>query len=532
MKQSNFMRLGAWMLALGLVGTLTFSSCKEEEPAPPPPGDVTADFTSAAEGLTVTLTDLSVNATEWAWDFGDGSGTSTDQSPVYTYTTPGTYDVKLIASNSADSDEITKTVITQNGGALASKIVDKTWIPAHGAVWCYAQGGSDADHGMTWDDQTPVNFGWGDVVGGWVNLKDRPSLANDEYVFNLDGTMSTDFNGDFWLEFSMWDSEGNHDLADPLPNGVNGDPMNDFSNPNDAWTFAIDEDNSKFIVNGSGAHIMNPRLAYGGPSDGPVLKPQSSVNYDIIRVVEVDGAADTLVLYAATTLDFGHYITMHSYENESDIPDWYAPCEIVREGTVNAADYAHTFASEDGSTAMASINVDYVPTWGADDPAGGMDKCTKFQIYNEEGHNVWGNLLMRGGSKGTCEEGTEKNVNAIVFDAVNPEYHVKFDIYIPAAENDFSTDLQNILWVRFADEAQLGGNFWQKYVQQNKVDLATDTWVSVDFDFNQDGVDGNNLATEISSENMVPDLMQIDWGGDNHSASGTFYIKNLRLEAN
>lgn len=32
--------------------------------------------------------------TAWLWHFGDGS-TSTDENPIYTYATPGTYDVTL-----------------------------------------------------------------------------------------------------------------------------------------------------------------------------------------------------------------------------------------------------------------------------------------------------------------------------------------------------------------------------------------------------------------------------------------------------
>ncbi|PKL60993.1 MAG: hypothetical protein CVV31_13800, partial [Methanomicrobiales archaeon HGW-Methanomicrobiales-2] len=63
----------------------------------------TANFTyTPDEGnapLTVTFTDASTgNVTAWHWDFGDGN-TSTEQSPVHTYATEGTYTVSLNASN-------------------------------------------------------------------------------------------------------------------------------------------------------------------------------------------------------------------------------------------------------------------------------------------------------------------------------------------------------------------------------------------------------------------------------------------------
>lgn len=49
--------------------------------------------------VTVQFTDNSQGAiTSWLWDFGDG-GTSTQQSPVYTYNTPGTYNVSLVVAN-------------------------------------------------------------------------------------------------------------------------------------------------------------------------------------------------------------------------------------------------------------------------------------------------------------------------------------------------------------------------------------------------------------------------------------------------
>tara|TARA_Y100001970_G_scaffold288651_1_gene416579 strand:+ start:321 stop:1079 length:759 start_codon:yes stop_codon:yes gene_type:complete len=59
-------------------------------------------FAYEIDGLTVTFIDLSVSETstvnEWFWDFGDGS-TSTEQFPVHTYTSEGTYYVTLDVSD-------------------------------------------------------------------------------------------------------------------------------------------------------------------------------------------------------------------------------------------------------------------------------------------------------------------------------------------------------------------------------------------------------------------------------------------------
>lgn len=71
---------------------------KESENIPDPVADFFVDITSGDAPLTVYFTDLSSNASSWAWDFGDGN-TSTDQSPTHTYVTGGLFTVSLTAYN-------------------------------------------------------------------------------------------------------------------------------------------------------------------------------------------------------------------------------------------------------------------------------------------------------------------------------------------------------------------------------------------------------------------------------------------------
>ncbi len=53
---------------------------------------------------TVTFTNNSVESDSYVWDFGDGSATSTETSPVHTYAADAIYSVSLTATNSAGSN--------------------------------------------------------------------------------------------------------------------------------------------------------------------------------------------------------------------------------------------------------------------------------------------------------------------------------------------------------------------------------------------------------------------------------------------
>lgn len=69
---------------------------------------VTASATYSEESGFVTFTNTSVNATNYLWDFGDGTFSS-DQNPSHAYST-GTYAVSLIATNNCDFDTLWLTI--------------------------------------------------------------------------------------------------------------------------------------------------------------------------------------------------------------------------------------------------------------------------------------------------------------------------------------------------------------------------------------------------------------------------------------
>ena len=84
----------------------------------PPVANFTSNVTSGDVPLSVQFTDLSENATEWNWDFGDGN-TSTDQNPMHTFSTAGEYTVNLTVSNEYGTDLKAATIT----------VLEKTILP-------------------------------------------------------------------------------------------------------------------------------------------------------------------------------------------------------------------------------------------------------------------------------------------------------------------------------------------------------------------------------------------------------------------
>ncbi len=82
----------------------------------PTPTAPVADFTSNSPvklGQPVIFTNLTTGTQPitYAWDFGDGVGTSTLANPTYTYAEVGTYTVTLVATNPGGSSTVTHTVV-------------------------------------------------------------------------------------------------------------------------------------------------------------------------------------------------------------------------------------------------------------------------------------------------------------------------------------------------------------------------------------------------------------------------------------
>lgn len=91
---------------------------------------------------TIQFTDVSTNnPTSWAWNFGD-NGSSSLQNPIHTYTVSGTYNVSLVASNTAGlSQHIAQVVVNLpyteivTGPLSVGSPINFTSITQNGSNW-------------------------------------------------------------------------------------------------------------------------------------------------------------------------------------------------------------------------------------------------------------------------------------------------------------------------------------------------------------------------------------------------------------
>ena len=111
-----YMNVGSYtvsLMATGPAGTnsLTNTAYVVVTPPQPPVAGFDGTPTAGAAPLTVTFTNLSSNATNYVWNFGDGNtfSTSSGINVTDTYTNVGSYTVSLMATGPAGTNSLTNT---------------------------------------------------------------------------------------------------------------------------------------------------------------------------------------------------------------------------------------------------------------------------------------------------------------------------------------------------------------------------------------------------------------------------------------
>jgi len=130
---------GVSLEACNSVGCDTYGEPVQVLPQP------TAGFTYAEDGLTITFSNTSSDATTYLWAFGDGA-TSTEENPVHTYAGGGDFVVALTATNNCGEDLFTDTIHLCDPVEILSVTT--------------AISGCVVDFGANLDGEPPFTYAW------------------------------------------------------------------------------------------------------------------------------------------------------------------------------------------------------------------------------------------------------------------------------------------------------------------------------------------------------------------------------------
>lgn len=203
--------------ALALI-TLALVSCKK--PAP------TAEIFGEIDGYTVTFNPVVEDASNYLWDFGDGTAGSIELNPVHTYESFGDYTVTLKVSGEGGEFIATKVITIE-----ATSIKD------------LLTGGSKATAGKTWvlDQAYTVGDGGGPVQNPPYTIA-IPSIDNVLTVFGLGAEYDNEFTFFFDGRYSVSAKNGNVLAAAVYgfaTETIQGDPAWDIGLCAASWTAPV-----------------------------------------------------------------------------------------------------------------------------------------------------------------------------------------------------------------------------------------------------------------------------------------------------
>jgi len=306
------------------------------------------DFTGApirgVAPLTVRFTDNSVgNPTEWNWSFEDDSSLyATQQNPVHTYTSPGSYTVSLTVTNahgkntSTRSDYITVSEVPRNAPSRIGTYREGAYYLRD----CNSSGVANRSFAFGDVHDVPVTGDWdgngNDTIGVYRNgrfyLRDSNTAGDADLTFAYgqrnDTPVTGDWDGDgietigvyrdgaFYLRNN--NTAGVADLA--FTYGSRGDiPVTGDWDGDGIDTIGVFRDNRFYLRNSNTAGDADLTFAYGQPRDMPVTGDWDGDGIDTIGIYR-DG-----VCYLKDSNSAGDADETFDYGEPGDIPvtgDW------------------------------------------------------------------------------------------------------------------------------------------------------------------------------------------------------------------
>jgi len=168
---------GTFSVKLTATGQGVFNSTTKnvtiQNSIPAPVANFTFTGDNKPAPCEVSFTNTSTDATSFNWEFGDGA-TSIEQNPKHTYSTGGTFNVKLTATGVSGNNSITKGVTIQN--PVAAPVANFTFTGDNNFAPCKVT--------FTNTSTNAVTYSW--------NFGDSKTstLKNPSHVFANGGTFN------------------------------------------------------------------------------------------------------------------------------------------------------------------------------------------------------------------------------------------------------------------------------------------------------------------------------------------------------
>jgi PKD repeat protein len=116
----NVSKITFTIALLSVFGLATLITSCEKAAVP------TAIFSTTIDGMEVTFTNSSKDASSYAWEFGDGE-TSTEVSPVHIYAENDDYEVSLTATGEGGTNVMTQMVTIDVSPYIATWMIDSSY---------------------------------------------------------------------------------------------------------------------------------------------------------------------------------------------------------------------------------------------------------------------------------------------------------------------------------------------------------------------------------------------------------------------
>ena len=173
-----------------------------------PVAEFVASATTVPVGSAINFTDLSTNSpTGWSWTFAGGTpGVSAVQNPAgILYSTVGTYQVSLTASNASGSDSETKVdYITVYDTLTPSTSCDDTtyWMFGQGAIVSIEDTAGFGTFLYDEDGLTPApGLVAGGVTSGWQTWLEEVAPGDTNYFLGATSWFDPAAQADNWVNF-------------------------------------------------------------------------------------------------------------------------------------------------------------------------------------------------------------------------------------------------------------------------------------------------------------------------------------------